>query len=162
MLRGIVSDMEIFHQLSEMFSKLIALPFKRTHIAATRVLWVGTGHPALIGLQQMTLAVRTATRVARINRRASREQRNRLRWPAVVSQRAEIGRGVVHIAGAIEIASIVAAQVVPLRIDNPAAIMTVNFVGDDAVFNCYRARAGNVHGFVAGTKQVAGSYGRGE
>ena len=72
----------------------------------------GRGLPALIGLQQMTFAIGAAIRVARINRRASREQRDSLCGSAVVLQSSELGIGVVQIATAVEIAGVVAAQVV--------------------------------------------------
>ena len=93
---------------------LIALTFIRPHVAAARVLPIGTRLPALVGLQHMTLFVGAATRVAGINGRAAREQRDSLRRPAIVPQGAELGVGVVQIARTVEIACVIAAQVVAL------------------------------------------------
>jgi hypothetical protein len=53
---------------------LVLLALVRAHVAAAIVLLVGTRPAALIGLQQMTMAISTATGIARINRWASREQ----------------------------------------------------------------------------------------
>src|SRR5690242_4985933 len=83
---------------------LILLAFIRAHVTAASVLVVGTRLTALIGLQQMTVAVGAATGVASINRRASREQRDGLRGPAVVPQFSELWDGIVQIASAIETA----------------------------------------------------------
>jgi hypothetical protein len=47
------------------------LTFKRSHAAAASIFFVGTGFPALIGLQQMSIAVGVAVQVASVNRRAS-------------------------------------------------------------------------------------------
>jgi hypothetical protein len=49
----------------------ILLTFKRSHVAAASIFFVGTGFPALIGLQQMSIAVGAAVQVASVNRRAS-------------------------------------------------------------------------------------------
>src|SRR5439155_20518930 len=74
---------------------------------------------ALIGLEQMTLAVTvsTATRVAGINRRASRGQSDGLGRSSVPLQWPQHGAGVVYITRGIEIAGAIAAQVVPFRGD---------------------------------------------
>src|SRR5438445_3922338 len=92
--------------------QLIALTFIRAHVAAASVLRVGTREAALIRLQQVTEAVGAATRVSGINGRTTREQRNSWRWPAVVPQRAEYGVYIVQVTGAIEVAAVIAAQVV--------------------------------------------------
>jgi hypothetical protein len=63
----------------------------------------------------MALAVGAAIRVARINHRASREQRHRLCRSAVVPQLSELRIGVVQVAGAVEIAGVIATQVVAPR-----------------------------------------------
>lgn len=55
-------------------SALIALTLKRSYVAADDVLFVWTRLTALIGFQQLALAVGAATWVARVNRRASREE----------------------------------------------------------------------------------------
>jgi len=52
--------------------KLIALTLKRPDVAPAGVLFVRTRHAALIGLQQMTKAVRATTRVSGINGRTTR------------------------------------------------------------------------------------------
>jgi hypothetical protein len=52
------------------------LALERAHVAAASVFFVGTRLPALIGLQQMTLAIGAASGIARINRRATSEQRD--------------------------------------------------------------------------------------
>ena len=69
----------------------------------------------MIGPQQMTLTVSATTWVARVDRRAFGEQRHGLGWATVVLQRAEQGIGVVHIAGAIEFAAAIAAEIVAIR-----------------------------------------------
>lgn len=46
-------------------SSLIILAFIRSHVAAASVLLVGAWHTALIGLEQIALAIGAATRVAR-------------------------------------------------------------------------------------------------
>jgi hypothetical protein len=53
--------------------RLVRLAFIRSHVAAAGVLRVGAGHTALVDLQQVALAVGTATRVSSINRWASRQ-----------------------------------------------------------------------------------------
>ena|SRR5215467_3814014 len=70
----------------------------------------------------MTLAVGTAARVASVNRRTASKQSFCLCRPAIVLQRAEFGVDVVHIAGSIEIAGSVAAQVVAFRAHTAAAV----------------------------------------
>jgi len=50
---------------------LVALTFIRSDVATADVFLVWTWHTALIGFQQLTLAVGAATWVAPINRRAS-------------------------------------------------------------------------------------------
>ena len=49
----------------------ILLTFKRSRVAAATVFFVGTRFPALIGLQQMSIAVGAAAEVASVNRRTS-------------------------------------------------------------------------------------------
>ena len=93
-------------------SKLVALTFIRSHVAAARVLRIGTRLTALIGIQQITLAVGAATRVACINRRASREESHGLGRSAVVLHGPELGVGIVQVATAVKIAGAIAAQVV--------------------------------------------------
>jgi hypothetical protein len=73
----------------------VLLPFIRAHIAARLIFFVGTRVGALIGFQQMTVAIGAAVRVTRINRRTSREQRDSLCGAAVVPQLSELGVGVV-------------------------------------------------------------------
>ena len=94
--------------------QLVALKFIRSHVATGFVLPVGTGHTTLIRLQQMTLAVSTATQVACINCWAAREQRDGLCRATVVPQRAEPRVDVVHITGSVEAAGIIAAEVVTM------------------------------------------------
>ena len=94
--------------------QLVALTFIRSHVATARILWIGAWHTTLIRLQQMTVAVGTATRVASINRWAAREQRDGLCRATVVPQRAEPRVDVVHITGSVEAAGIIAAEVVTM------------------------------------------------
>ena len=56
----VVSEIGIFHQLTQTRPELVALTLVRSHVAAARVLLIGTWHTALVGLQQMTPAVSTA------------------------------------------------------------------------------------------------------
>ena len=89
---------------------LVALPLVRAHVAADAVVFLVRARFApLIGLQQMTSSISAAVRIARVNRRASLEQRDGLCGAAVVAQLAEFGDGVVQIARATEIAGFVAA-----------------------------------------------------
>ena len=91
----------------------IALTFERTHVTEARIL-VGPRCATLVGFQQMTVTIGAAIGIARIDRRTAREQRDRLGGTAVVGQVADLGVGVVHIAPAVEIAGVVAAQVVAI------------------------------------------------
>src|SRR5579864_1439140 len=93
---------------------LVRLAFVRSHVAAASVLCVGTRLAALIRLQQMTVTIGAAARVARINCRASREQSLSLCRPAVVLQRPELGIGIVQVASIVEVAAAIAAQVVAI------------------------------------------------
>jgi len=95
--------------------QLVALTFIRSHVATARILWIGAWHTTLIRLQQMTVAVGTATRVASINRWAAGEKSLRLCRAAVVLQGAQHRVDVVHIAGAIEFAAAIAAEIVAIR-----------------------------------------------
>jgi hypothetical protein len=106
---GLIS--EVTGQPANCRALLVALTFIRAHIAAASVFLIGTWLTALVGLQQMTVAIGAATRVARINRRASREKRDSLCGSAVVPQLSQLGVSVVQIAGTVEIAGAVAAQV---------------------------------------------------
>ena len=106
------------------------MAFKRTDVAAASVLWVMARFAALIGLEQISMTVGAATRVSGIN--VTREQRNSWRWPAVVSQRAEHGVGVVPVAAVAESAGAIAAQVIAMRRDG-AATICVRIVCDNAV-----------------------------
>ena len=108
------------------------MAFKRTDVAAACVLWVIARFAALIGLEQISMTVGAATRVSGINGRTTREQRNSWRWPAVVSQRAEHGVGVVPVAAVAESAGAIAAQVIAMRRDG-AATICVRIVCDNAV-----------------------------
>ncbi len=111
---------------------LIALTFKCASVATSSVFDVRTRLSALIGLQQMTLAISAAIRVARINRRASREQRDSLCGAAVVPQRAKQRVGVVQVSGVGKGARAVTAQVVAMRGDDAATIST-RIVRENAV-----------------------------
>jgi hypothetical protein len=68
------------------------------------------------------MAIGAASGVARINRRASREQKDCLCGSAVVPQVSELGIGVVQVASVAKIATIIAAQVVALRGDSAVAV----------------------------------------
>ena len=103
----------------------------------------------MIGLQQMTLSVGAAIRVARVNCRTSLEQRDGLCGAAVVAQFSELGDGVIEIAGAIEIASSVAAQVVAHRGHRPAAVSPVATVRNNRILECYCAGIRTVPGTTA-------------
>ena len=70
----------------------------------------------------MTQPISTATRVASINRRASREQRDGLGRSAVVLQQSEHGVDVIPVAAVAEVAGAVAAQVVTLRRHGAVAV----------------------------------------
>lgn len=119
---------------------LIALPFVSPYVAAGFVFSVGTGFSTLIRLQQLAIAIGAAAGVARINRRAAREQRNGLRRSAVVSQCAECGVGVVQVAVAVEIAGAIAAQVVAVRVHGAIAV-SLRTIRDDAILK--RCRPGD-------------------
>lgn len=82
---------------------LLLLTFIRTYVAAALILLVGAGLTPLIGLQQVTITVGPAVRVAGINSRAAGEQRDRLSRTAVVAQRPQLAIGVVQIAGIGEV-----------------------------------------------------------
>ena len=86
----------------------------------------------------MTSAVFAAIRVARINRRASREYSHGLGGSAVVLQGTQVGVGVVQIAHALEPAARVAAQVVANRGDGTVTISS-RIVRDNAVLKHHRA-----------------------
>jgi hypothetical protein len=113
---------DIAHTGRDAKAPLVLLAFIRAHVAAALVLFVRTRLASLIGRQLMTLAVGATTRVAGINRRASREQRDSLRGPAVVPQLPELGISVVQVPGATEIAGIVVAQVVAIGGDIAVAV----------------------------------------
>ena len=78
------------------------------------------------------MTVGAATRVSGINGRTTREQRNSWCWPAVVSQRAERGVGVVPVAAVAESAGAIAAQVVAVRRDGADTIFA-RIIRDNAV-----------------------------
>ena len=105
----------------------------QTHRCRSRQCPLGHGAVCrLIGLEQISMTVGAATRVSGINGRTTREQRNSWRWPAVVSQRAEHGVGVVPVAAVAESAGAIAAQVIAMRRDG-AATICVRIVCDNAV-----------------------------
>ena len=133
--------------------QLVALTFIRSHVATARILWIGAWHTTLIRLQQMTVAVGTATRVACINRRASREERDSLCRPAVVAQLPQHRVDVVHITGAFETAGAITAQVVAFRGYTAVTISPRSAVGDNAVLE-RRWPAENLAAHVSG--DVAG------
>jgi hypothetical protein len=114
------------------FLTLVLLALISSHIATARVLFVGTKHAALIGLQQMTVLVGAAIRVTRINRRAAREQSHRIGESAVVLQGAQLGVGIDQVAGAVETTAIVAAQVVASGLDR-ALTVSSRVVRDNTV-----------------------------
>src|ERR1700674_4130935 len=114
-------------------SRLVLLTFIRSHVTTTRVLMVRTRLAALIGFQQMTVTSSAASRVARINRRASRENSHRLGIAAVVVQGAEHRVGVIQVAGIAEVACVIAAQVVAIREHGPRAVSSRRAVRDDSV-----------------------------
>src|SRR5437016_4791159 len=115
-------------------SGLIGLALIRSHVAAARVLAIGSRHATLISLQQMALSIGAATLIACVNRWASREQGHSLGWPAVIPQHAQLGVGVVPIAGVIEVARTIAAQVVPNR-GHTAVAVAIHAARDDAVLH---------------------------
>src|SRR5215472_12232223 len=80
----------------------------------------------------MTIAISAAVRVDCINCRTALQQRDGLCGAAVVAQVAELGVGVVHITGAIEVARIVAAQVVT-RGDRGARAVSSSVIRENAV-----------------------------
>ena|SRR5579871_596098 len=111
---------------------LVALPLKCSSVASTFVLPVGTWLAALIRLQQMTLAIRAAARISRINRRTPRKQSHRIRGSTITLQWAKLGIDIVEVACTVEIATAVAAQVVASRGDDaptiPSSIVRENAV----------------------------------
>src|SRR6516162_5936988 len=111
------------------------LTFIRSYVAAGLVLPVRSWHAALIRPEQMTLAVGAATGVASVNRRANRREGHGLCRSAVVLQRPKQGIGVVHIAGAVEVAAAIAAQVVALRGHGAGAVSTGGAIRDNAVLD---------------------------
>ena len=125
----------MFSSQPVLIGRLIALLFKRSHVAAFLILYilrVGTRITTLVGFQQMALAISAATRVAGINRRASREQRDGLRRSAVVPQSAKLRVNVVPIAVVGEGACSIAAHVVAIR-GHRARAVTAGAMSDDAV-----------------------------
>ena len=88
---------------------LVALTLVRSDVAAAGVLGIWPRLATLIGLQQMTLALGAAARVACINRGASRGQSHGLGRSAIVLQRTELGVGIVSIACVVEVAGAIAA-----------------------------------------------------
>jgi hypothetical protein len=64
---------QLLSQCGKKEAHSILLPFVSAHIAAASVLFVGTRLAALIGLQQMTVAIGAAVGIPRINRRATSE-----------------------------------------------------------------------------------------
>ena len=83
-----VDRMTVSQHLQEIVRclQLILLTFIRADVASASVLLVGTRLAALIGLQQMNVAIGAAAGFARINRGASREQSLPLCRAAVVLQ----------------------------------------------------------------------------
>jgi hypothetical protein len=82
---------EVTGQPANCRALLVALTLIRAHVAAASVLFARTRLAALIGLQQMTLAISAASGIARINRRATREQRDSMCRSPVVAQLSELG-----------------------------------------------------------------------
>ena len=129
------------------------MAFKRTHVAAARVLYVGTRCAALIGLEQISMTVGAATRVSGINGRTACEQRNSWCWPAVIPQRAQHGIGVVPIATIVQSAGAIAAQVIAVRSDGTATICA-RVVRDDAVLQHRRATVKDAAGRISANSAV--------
>ena len=94
--------------------ELIALSLVRAHVAAARVLFIRARHSALIGFQQSTSRVSTTIRIACIDCRTSRGESHGLRRATITLQGAKHRVGVVQIAGAVEIATAITAQVMSL------------------------------------------------
>src|SRR6516162_3807265 len=100
-LAAVSARLEFFGQEPRRYrSRLIALTFIRSHIAPALVFWIGTRHTTLVGLQQIALGIGAAIRVASVNGRAAREQRDGLCLPAVISQHAKLGVNVVELGRA--------------------------------------------------------------
>jgi len=94
----------------------------------------------LIGLQRVTIAIGAAVRIACLNRRTALKQKDRLGGAAIVAQLAKLGFDVVHIAGAVEVAGVVAAQVVTVGgYGAPVAVSTWSAFRDNAVLDRSRA-----------------------
>jgi len=122
--------------------QLVALTFIRSHVAAARILRIGAWHTTLIRLQQMTVAVGTATRVASINRWAAGEKSLRLCRAAVVLQGAQHRVDVVHITGAVEVAALVATKIVALG-GHGAGAVSPRVVCDNAVLKIHGRTVGH-------------------
>ena len=117
---------------------LIGRPFIRPHVAATRVLLVGTRLAALIGGQQLSDAIGAAAGVARIDGRATCGQCHGLRGSAVITQTAELRVGAVQITRFAEIACVIAAQVVSMRGYGAVAVAALEAARDNAVLERHR------------------------
>ena len=88
----------------------------------------------------MAETIGATTRVSSINGGATGNQRHGLRGAAVILQRTEHWIGVVQIAWTIEIAGVVAAEVVAVGGHGAVAVSRIA-VSDDAVLECHRVAA---------------------
>ena len=112
-------------------SMLLALV--RSDIAAARVPLIRPRHASLVGLQQVARPVSAAATIASVDCGASEEQRHRPCRASVVVQKSESRMNTVQVAGAVEIARPVAAQVEALRRERSPAAILRGVVRDDAV-----------------------------
>ncbi len=90
----------------------VSLTFIGTHVATRNVLAVRTWSTSLIGGEQTACTVGTASWVTGIDCWASRPESHRLCGSAIVLQESQHGVGAVQITSVMEVAGVIAAQVV--------------------------------------------------
>ena len=107
-------------------------------VTASRLVRIGPRHSALVGCQEADEPIPTAASVAGVDCAATGAKRHRPRWAAVVPQWPEPRIDTIQIAGAIEIARLVAAQVETLRLERSAAAILRTVACDDSILHVDR------------------------
>jgi hypothetical protein len=113
-------------------------------------------HAALVGCQEAAEPIPAAATVAAVDCGATGAKRHRPRRAAVVPQLPEIRIDAIQIAGAIEIARPVAAQIETLRLERRAAAILRMVGGDDGILQVDRQAGLVVNGPAGGLSESGG------
>lgn len=125
-------------------------------VTAPRLMRIWPRHAALVGCQNAAEPIPAAALVAGVDCGATGAKRHRQRRPAIVAQRLEFWIDAVHIAGTLEVARPVAAQVETFCLERSATAILRIVVGNDGILHVDRQTGIVVNAPAGGPSETGG------